>query len=746
MIWERHKIESGSKPGQGWSPSKWRWRERRRSRIAAAIGLFALLVATSAVFLDSAGAAPPCAVPQTTSADGTVVTGSPCSDQIVVTSPLVRKIYGGEGDDVIYANPNVEEIVGGEGNDVIYGELPESEAAVEGGEGPVYEASPEANDATTTKAPSAPESRLLRRTNRRQAAAPQAQATASNLVECTTNPCYGGLGNQIMKGGEGNDKIFGQRGDDTIFGEGGDDALYGGIGDDEVFGNAGNDLVTGGYGTDKVDGGNGSDLVRGDATTDTLMDRGGSGTDTVSFATAVAPGFHGAVGVAGFPADSDSEERGVSVALDGSGGCPGFDACNNSARYGGGNDTIEANAFENVIGSPFADLIVGSSAANRIDGGGGTDVIIGRGGDDTLYGGAEADYIEGGEGNDTAFGQAGTNNCAADVESRNECSGTAASVTQRDRTKITAGYMVSPLPGNLNWTELYVVGSTARDDLLAAYRVEKSGQAYVTFSALSDSVGRIDLSGNANTGNCTYVDASVQCALPRPPDAVLMAGMGGDDRLIVSGFEITASPILLGGEGNDVIEAGPQEDVLVDGNGAGNDTLIARGSDDALINNEGTDSLQGGNGNDLLVSVSACDGDTLQGAEGTSGDGSAQNNASWAQLLGGSGGMVADLEAGTAGSSLSNGKPACASGTPDVLRNIDDLEGSNEDDALYGDANGNSLFGRPGKDGLFARAGEDFIEAIDGQHDDLGGGSGTDTCNYDKEVDSRESCEKGEGK
>ena len=56
----------------------------------------------------------------TTSADGKTVHGSPCADLIVVTSPLVRVVSGGEGDDTIYANPDVEVVDGGAGDDVIY--------------------------------------------------------------------------------------------------------------------------------------------------------------------------------------------------------------------------------------------------------------------------------------------------------------------------------------------------------------------------------------------------------------------------------------------------------------------------------------------------------------------------------------------------------------------------------------------------------------------------------------------------
>ena len=217
--------------------------------------------------------------------------------------------------------------------------------------------------------------------------------------------------------------------------------------------------------------------MRGDGTIDTIEDTGSSGTDTLSFATGVTPGFNGSVGPAGFPADLAGEERGVQVRLDGT-TCSGeFEACDNDARFGGGSDNVEAGAFENVIGSPFADVIVGSGGPNRIDGGGGADAVYGGGGNDTLYGGADGDYLDGGEGTDVVDGQAGADNCVA--ESTVDCSGSAEAVTQRDRTKISVGFMVANPPSSLRYDELYVTGSNTADRVKASYALE-GGTGYVT--------------------------------------------------------------------------------------------------------------------------------------------------------------------------------------------------------------------------------------------------------------------------
>lgn len=194
--------------------------------------------------------------------------------------------------------------------------------------------------------------------------------------------------------------------------------------------------------------------------------------------------------------------------------------------------------------------------------------------------------------------------------------------------------------------------------------------------------------------------------------------------------------------------------MLVDGNGVGNDTLRAFNYDDALINNEGKDNLQGGNGNDLLLSATNCEEDTLQGAESGVGDGEAVNSASWAKysVSEASQGVVANLESGKAGDTAG---PACTSGAaPTTLANIDDLEGTTGIDKLVGDGADNNLLGRLGVDELLGQAGKDNIESAErpnatAKADTVVGGTPTtspgDTCRYDTGVDSVSGCENKQG-
>src|SRR3954449_5907907 len=152
----------------------------------------------------------------------------------------------------------------------------------------------------------------------------------------------------------GDDVLYGQRGNDSLFGGEGADRLYGGVGDDRLRGGPGDDRLFGGFGADSLDGEGGNDLARGDATIDSIGDSGG-GSDTLSFATGVTPGFPNTGSFftdAGFP--PGAEGRGVYVDL-------GDDFANNGqAPSGGGFDVplepaTDFSDFETVIGTPFPD-------------------------------------------------------------------------------------------------------------------------------------------------------------------------------------------------------------------------------------------------------------------------------------------------------------------------------------------------------------------------------------------------------
>ena len=74
----------------------------------------------------------------------------------------------------------------------------------------------------------------------------------------------GGLGHDALNGGAGHDVLLGQDGTDALNGEAGHDRLSGGLGDDTLDGGAGNDWLLGQDGDDSLTGGAGNDWLYGD--------------------------------------------------------------------------------------------------------------------------------------------------------------------------------------------------------------------------------------------------------------------------------------------------------------------------------------------------------------------------------------------------------------------------------------------------------------------------------------------------
>ena len=679
-----------------------------------------------------------------------MVEGTGCSDTIIVSAPDIEKVEGGGGDDLIIVNGDVRKVLGGSGDDWIYGEQLSSTAAEEvisdklaetGVSSEVFEI----EGSALSKA----ERRKLRRNRGRSAK--RGRASASAIM-------YGGMNTQVLSGGAGDDWIFGQRGNDEIFGGAGNDLVYGGPGDDIIYGQEGDDVVGGGFGTDDIDGNNGNDLVRGDATTDEISDTGGAGVDTISFATATPPGFLASMEPwANFPPVGG--ERGVYVRLDGIPCESGYNACNGGAATGGGYDVVDGWQFENIIGSPFADLLVGNAWNNRIDGGGGADVIYGSAGDDILIGGADGDFIHGEGGNDFAYGFGGFDNCVG-VEGSSDCQGEATAVSPRDRSKISVGFSPFVLNPALRSTSLYLVGSSVHDSVRARWwKDPENGKEFFIFDTLPDTSAYFDTSADAYNPACGYSPTQVVCEIPAFADALVLAGLEEPDQLNIHDGNIGpwTSTVLQGGDGSDSIWGSETtEDVLIDGEGVGNDYLISFAFDDVLVNSAGKDTLQGGLGNDLILSVEICGGDYLHGAAVNQNDAGSVNNASWAKLPSSqvvASAYVPGVGYGQAGNGYNNG-PYCANpGGLSALFAIDDLEGSDGNDRLEGDWNANSILGRNGNDWIFGGNGDDFLSGMDGADrmlagvdgraegvDSVVGGGGIDLkCEVDS-LDTLKSC------
>ena len=145
------------------------------------------------------------------------------------------------------------------------------------------------------------------------------------------------------------------------------------LGSGRLDGNAGDDTLRGGPGSQQLDGGTGADLIDG-----------GEGTDQVSWGQTMAGFELPFLAGAGMVVQDPPQAGGVHVRLDG---------YRNDGHLRGeeGDNVINV---ENVLGTPFADLIVGSAGNNRLEGLEGNDRITGGAGRDEVWGGWDHDWID----------------------------------------------------------------------------------------------------------------------------------------------------------------------------------------------------------------------------------------------------------------------------------------------------------------------------------------------------------------
>lgn len=199
-------------------------------------------------------------------------------------------------------------------------------------------------------------------------------------------------GNQL-RGGRGDDVLAGAGGDDLLIGQAGDDLLDGGAGALDLVAHPTSrravtvDMATGhatGEGTDTLQGTEGAIGSRHD---DSL--RGGSAVAILS----------------GGPGDDTIVGAGTSDVLLPLAGGARVDLLRQTAS-GEGADTV--SGIEVVVGTPGADVLVGSDADEIFLAGAGADTVAGGGGSDLLLGGNGADHLAGDAGDDVLRGDDAT--------------------------------------------------------------------------------------------------------------------------------------------------------------------------------------------------------------------------------------------------------------------------------------------------------------------------------------------------
>jgi Ca2+-binding RTX toxin-like protein len=257
------------------------------------------------------------------------------------------------------------------------------------------------------------------------------------------------------------------------------------------------------------------------------------------------------------------------------------------------------------------------------------------------------------------------------------------------------------------------VGSTLRLKQGAALDFEAGASVSVTVTATDVSTSPLSITSNV-TINVTNVDDVLQGDssannLTGQQNRDLIYGNGGND-------------VLDGGAGDDLLDGGAGSDRLI--GGLGIDTLYGGDDDDVLIGGDGNDTLYGGANNVGTVDRLFGDaGDDL--LYGQDGNDYLTGGAGADRLDGGLGNDTADYSVTSEGVVATAGVSADLAGVVantgvavgDTYFSVENLTGTDFDDALRGDGGANILRGGGGNDLLDGRAGDD----------DLGGGTGNDT-------------------
>lgn len=434
----------------------------------------------------------------------------------------------------------------------------------------------------------------------------------------------------------------------------------------EILGMGGDDTLTGGAGEDYFYGGAGNDR----------MDGGAGNRDTVNFSPDTA---------------------GVTVTLDGANWVTAF--VNSQAT-----DVIRN--VEDLNGGEGNDTLVGDTLGNWLEGDSGDDRLIGAGGDDLLEdswregdaNGGGRDFLDGGAGFDLAafFWQ--------DVSTRVTLAGAStASVffngVAYDQVVniegVLGGYGDDTLVGDANANLLaggsgndVLDGKAGNDTLYAGYQ---SGG----IDTLVGGLGVDTASWGTDSRFGYFFGLGFNGGTWEP----LRISLNGDTAATIFMDGIASGTIrgvenLIGGEGNDTFTGDTLANRLT--GGAGDDTLNGGGGADTLVGGYGNDTLNGGVGIDMMdYSVPPPDDSPLFSPYGIT---VFLDGVNEVQVL--VGGFFGEI---------------------DLIKNIENVRGSANQDLIVGDALVNRLFGLGGNDNLVGLGGNDFLD----------GGAGVDNVYFD---------------
>jgi len=558
--------------------------------------------------------------------------------------------------------------------------------------------------------------------------------------------------------------LEGRAGNDTLAGSGMSDSLAGAI-DDTVMGGSGDDELRQTRGADSMDGGAGFDRLA-------FTNPSGASTTGIVYGGAVGVNVNLAAGTSDYDTSDAGNPLGFLVSIENVTGTAGNDNfvggdathapdllgndTTEAFRGLGGNDTI-TGATGNGVGTRVdystntnaqaVSLNLGTGTAS--DGFGGTDTLVrvdqafgGAGADSLLGGGQERsasggffELLRGNSGNDTIDG-AGTDTVvgAAGADRANYGNSPNGVIVNlsADPFEVVG---IDTVPGGMardgfGFTDTLrnidqVEGSTHNDILVGGARNHR-------------------LIGGAGDDSLVGGTSGVEASYQRDPAAanvnlltgIGLDGFGGTDTLVniddLRGSDFNDT--LIGNAANNRIIGDPGADTI-DG-GAGIDfasyssTPLANGGINAFIEN-GAGAVGDGFGSiDMLTNIEGLigthSGDTLAGGSGDQwfiGRGGSDSinggaGSDWVSYIPDPAGVTVNLGAGWATDGWGG---VWALGGTDTLISIENVEGSQFNDSITGDANANVIDGGAGNDTIKGGAGNDFLT----------GGEGIDTLSYE---------------
>ncbi|MDO9107227.1 MAG: SdrD B-like domain-containing protein [Methylovulum sp.] len=422
-------------------------------------------------------------------------------------------------------------------------------------------------------------------------------------------------------------------------------------------------------------------------------------------------------------------------------------AAGNDVIYGGeGSDILAGGQGDDRL---YADQLISVAAAianGNSETGTGIkgEWLAGQSGDDTLAGGADNDALSGGSGDDLLIGGAGDDDILGDADwIAQDFSWTA---TWDGNTRIFEPVLGDRIPTGSGADIVYAgkgadnVWGAAGNDLVFGEDGDDHIEGEDGNDVLSGNAGKDILFGGKGEDRLFGNDDQDQ--LQGGGDNDSLDG-GNDDDLL---FGQAGDDLLLGNTGNDELQGGDDNDHLE--GGIGDDLLVGEAGNDTLFGGVGNDELQGGEGKDTYI-INKGDGNDIVAdpdKDSILSFGAGINKEDITLMLG-----SLDLDLGNGdevhidgfnrndvfnSSSVSTFSFADGSvlSLNELLARGFDLDGSNQNDTIFGtntidritgQAGNDILLGGAGNDSVFGAAGMDHLQGDDG-NDYLDGGDGDD--------------------